>query len=1293
MRLLQHGDNGELNLTEDFAGDDVIPPYAILSHTWGADTDEVTFEDLVNGTGKDKPGYKKIQFCREQARQDDLQYFWIDTCCINKDNRAELSLAINSMFRWYHKASRCYVYLSDVSKKRARDSEDTWELDFRKSRWFTRGWTLQELLAPTSVEFFSQERRRLGDKSSLRQQIHEITNISHSALQGDRLSQFSVEERLRWIEHRETKLEEDKVYSLLGIFDVYILPAYGEGTASARQKCIQDLRLTDPRDDKKRIEDTKGGLLDDAYCWILENPDFQQWRDDQKSCLLWINGEPGKGKTMLLCGLINELNKSINKTALLSFFFCQATDLRIKNAIAVLRGLVYLLADQQPSLISHIQKKYNYGGRTVFEDANAWVAMSEIFTNILQDPSLNSTYLIIDALDECIAADLPKLLDFIVQKSSISPRVKWIVSSRNWSDIKKRLERSEQKVGLCLELNAESVSVAVSIYIRQKVHQLAQEKEYDDKTRNAVLDHLSLNAESTFLWVALVYENLQRVKPWNVLARLNEFPPGLDPLYRRMMEQINYSDDAALCKQILASIAIVYRPVTLKELASFIDMPGNISYNLKWLPEIISLCGSFLTVREGTIYFVHQSAKEYLLTSALNKIFPSGVGDVHYLIFSRSLQAMSQTLHQDIYKLRLPGISANLVETPDPDPLVSLRYPCVYWANHLQEAYKTSVLCQSDLMDDGAIYQFLQNYFLYWLEALSLIRDISMGVLAIYSLERVVLINTKAEKSPKLHLFVHDIKRFTLYNRSVIEQAPLQLYLSALIFAPKKSIVRQYFQGHIPTWIQRKSETQDNWRATLQTLEGHSREVASVAFSLDGNIVASGSYDNTVRLWDASTGAALQTLEGHSNWVMSVAYSPDGNIVASGSYDNTVRLWNADTGMTLQTLEGHSRGVMSVAFSPGGNIVASGSYDNTVRLWSADTGMTLQTLEGHSRGVTSVAFSPDGNIVASGSYDRTVRLWDADTGMTLQTLEGHSHGVTSVAFSPDGNIVASGSYDNTVRLWDAGTSTALQMLEGHSREVTSVAFSPDGNIVASGSYDNTVQLWDASTGAALQTLEGHSDWVTSVAFSLDGNIVASGSYDNTVRLWDAGTSTALQTLEDHSHRTLEGHSRDVTSVAFSLDGNIVASGSYDRTVRLWDASTGAALQTLEGHSNWVMSVAYSPDGNIVASGSYNNTVRLWDAGTGTALQTLKGHSDWVMSVAFSLDGKYLKTNMGVLQIDSSKVVWLPPDYRATCIAVWDRIITLGHSSVISSMIEAINSMINGNLFLATVVSSKRNASR
>lgn len=412
------------------------PPYAILSHTW-TEGQEVTYNELRAGTGKAKAGYTKIRFCGERAAHDGLQYFWVDTCCINKSNRGELREAIASMFRWYRRAAKCYVYLPDVSqRKRKRSNEhisSTWEQAFRKSRWFTRGWTLQELLAPMSVEFFSTEGSRLGDKQYFKQEIHEITGLPLTALQGEHLSQFSVNERLSWTETRQTTLEEDVAYSLLGIFDVNIPLHYGEGkvTAFARlqqeinrlDKCVQDLTVTDPHDDKKRIEGTKGGLLEDSYHWILDNIDFQKWRGDQQSRLLWVKGDPGKGKTMLLCGIINELNKSIAHIALLAYFFCQATDLRINSATAVLRGLMYMLVSQQPSLVSHLQKKYDRAGKTVFEDANAWEALSEIFTNMIQDPTLSTTYLLIDALDECLV-DLPKLLRFIARQSTSSPRVK-----------------------------------------------------------------------------------------------------------------------------------------------------------------------------------------------------------------------------------------------------------------------------------------------------------------------------------------------------------------------------------------------------------------------------------------------------------------------------------------------------------------------------------------------------------------------------------------------------------------------------------------------------------------------------------------------------------------------------------------------------------------------------------------------------------------------------------------------------------------------------------------------------
>jgi len=440
---------------------------------------------------------------------------------------------------------------------------------------------------------------------------------------------------------------------------------------------------------------------------------------------------------MLLCGIINELKTSIAKTDPLSYFFCQATDSRINNATAVLRGLLYLLVDQQPSLISHIRKKHDHAGKDLFKDANAWVALSEIFTDILQDPNLNRTYLIIDALDECIA-DLPKLLDFIIQKSSISHRAKWIVSSRNWLNIEEYLERVGYKVRLCLELNTESISTAVSNFIKYKVLQLAHIKKYKRNTRKAVLDYLSLNANDTFLWVALVCQNLEKIERWDVLKRLNEFPPGLDSLYERMMQQISNSNNANLCKRILASIATVYRPITLEELTSLTEMREGMADDLESLRDVISLCGSFLTIQKGTIYFVHQSAKDFLFKEAFNEIFPSGEAEAHYAIFSRSLQVMSKTLRRDMYSLRLLGCPIEQVQQPDPDPLAASRYSCTYWVDHLCDCNPKSSKISVDLQDRGAVDSFIRKKYLYWLEAIGLCKIVPKGVVSIAKLEALV---------------------------------------------------------------------------------------------------------------------------------------------------------------------------------------------------------------------------------------------------------------------------------------------------------------------------------------------------------------------------------------------------------------------------------------------------------------------------------------------------------------------------------------------------------------------------
>jgi hypothetical protein len=420
MRLLTRGEVGEFCLTE-FHGDD-IPRYAILPHTWGADNEEVTLRDLVEGTGKTKAGYKKLSFCGEQAAVDDLDYFWIDTCCIDKSSSAELSEAINSMFRWYHDASKCYVYLSDVSSS-------TFDLSFQNSRWFTRGWTLQELIAPACVEFYTSEGELLGDKNSLVQEIAAITGIHDQAIQGRPLSQFGIEERISWAARRETKRPEDWAYSLLGLFDIHMPLLYGEGrnkaflrlrkeikesltteepisslvprvgtasgerhpqlnsfnhlqaiaheseTANAQQRILDSLRFPQHQERRQQIDQAQR----ETYQWILRpTPDSTQHWDSLTAWLAsstesrriyWINGKPGAGKSTIMrfldqnIILPDHLLPWAEHQPVLSaqYFFWNPGEKLQKSLTGLLRTLLSQLLEQRPESIPQVvqQGKWN----------------------------------------------------------------------------------------------------------------------------------------------------------------------------------------------------------------------------------------------------------------------------------------------------------------------------------------------------------------------------------------------------------------------------------------------------------------------------------------------------------------------------------------------------------------------------------------------------------------------------------------------------------------------------------------------------------------------------------------------------------------------------------------------------------------------------------------------------------------------------------------------------------------------------------------------------------------------
>jgi hypothetical protein len=352
---------------------------------------------------------------------------------------------------------------------------------------------------------------------------------------------------------------------------------------------------------------------------------------------------------------------------------------------------------------------------------------SRILRSMLEDPLLAGAYIIVDALDEC-SVDLHKLLDFVVAASSIRANIKWIVSSRNWSDVEKAFRGAGQAVKLSLELNEDSVSAAVTIYIEYKVKELAKRNRYDLAEQNAVKRNLECSAHGTFLWVALVCHELLDVAGWLAKNLSQEYPSGLEPFYRRMLKHLSGPKHPKLYREVLREVlalaSIVRRPLSLQEMSVLISGgPSNCSKPEAWV-SIVEDCGSFLTLRGEVISFVHQSAKDFLVQQAPGDIYPNAISLVHHDVCVRSLSLLMKTLRRDIYELEDPARSIDEVHPPhSSDPLAAVRYSCVYWVEHLQESM--TVRDQKILHNGGMVDKFLRGYYLYWLEASSLSRSMA----------------------------------------------------------------------------------------------------------------------------------------------------------------------------------------------------------------------------------------------------------------------------------------------------------------------------------------------------------------------------------------------------------------------------------------------------------------------------------------------------------------------------------------------------------------------------------------
>lgn len=311
----------------------------------------------------------------------------------------------------------------------------------------------------------------------------------------------------------------------------------------------------------------------------------------------------------------------------------------------------------------------------------------------------------------------------------------------------------------------------------------------------------------------------------------------------------------------------------------------------------------------------------------------------------------------------------------------------------------------------------------------------------------------------------------------------------ATFIQPSSSLLKIAPQPLTPTW------------KCIRTFKDHLSSINAIAFSPDGQTIASGSADRTIKIWKLNSAVPRSTLVGHSSLIDAIAFSPDGKIIASGSWDYTIKIWDVETGELIHTFCKHFGWIKCVAISSDRQILASGSADRTINIWNLMSGEIQKTLTGHSSAVHSIVISQDGKTLVSGSADQTIKIWNLESGEVKSTFEGHTDAINSLTLSPTGQILISGSSDKTIKIWHLNSGTLLHTLTSHTEAVNAVAINAQGNTLISGSADKTVKIWHPGSGKLLHTFNEHTASVTAIAMSPDGYTIASGSQDKTIKIW------------------------------------------------------------------------------------------------------------------------------------------------------------------------------------------------
>ncbi|RAH86618.1 NACHT and WD40 domain protein [Aspergillus japonicus CBS 114.51] len=860
--------------------------------------------------------------------------------------------------------------------------------------------------------------------------------------------------------------------------------------------------------------------------------EIHKWADSAESrCIFWLQGKAGTGKSTIARTVARSFEE---KGSLGATFFFKRGESDRDTARYFISTITKQLVSRHRQLIPDIME-------TLKNDPNIlYKFQSEQFDKLLYRPleKLHLNYstivvIVIDALDECYLENdikiILKLLSKLEEIRSVPLRV--ILTSRPEPLIRTGFKDNGGYKGLVLDKRPDSeIKNDIGLFLNHKFAEIRDEYSIHESWpgENKIQELVDM-AHPLFIFAATICRFVGD-KRWTPEKRLeailqntlaisgSRMESTYGPILHQLVSAADDEDATKLLdefKDIIGVIILLAIPLSVNALASLINKQSVVVHTrLAGFHSVLSVPANSTEDIHSPIRTLHISFRDYLLTAQSDLKIEEEM--MHGRIAKHCRQLMSEHLKHNICNLASYGTKRKEI-----DPVVitqhltaDVQYACQYWVYHLARS--------QDRISDSEILSFLKKHFLHWLEALAIIGN------------------------SELSEFLDDARRFTLQNSSIAGTAPLQIYCSGLVFAPMKSIIKKSFIGEMKR-IKTFPVIEDSWSPCLQTFESNSESIRSVAFSSDGLSLASGAFAGIIKIWDTKTGVnqktfgahlgvCQQVLEGHSGWVCSVAFSPNKPILASGSRDKTIRLWNLEKKEPLREFKRHSGTIFSVAFSPDGLTLASGSEDKTIRLWNIRTGECQQVLENsasNSACVYLVAFSPNGLTLASGSSDGAIRLWNIRDGNNPQVLEGHSGWVYSVAFSPNESVLASGFDNGTVKLWDTEKGIWKQTLEGHSKFVHSVAFSSDGSFLTSASYDHTIKIWMKERGIYKEVSKDHLNSACSALRRSDLNSPISSS-DN----WIAVEGENLLWLPAE-YRDFVRHAVKDTTLALGYEDGLV----------------------------------------------------------------------------------------------------------------------------------------------------------